>query len=63
MGRRRHAVDCEVVTEREQQTAFAGDLDKLVARYRAEFQMSYASVIGCLHLMAAMLAIEANEDE
>ncbi len=49
------------MTDKEQTDAFAGDLDKLVERYRQEFQVSYAIVIGTLQIKIWLLSHEANE--
>lgn len=45
----------------EQTKAFADDLDKLVERYRAEFDMTYASVIGVLQMKSFLLCEEAAD--
>jgi hypothetical protein len=47
----------------EQTEAFATDLDRLVDRYRSEFELTYAQVIGALYLKAGFLVIEAAEGE
>jgi hypothetical protein len=47
--------------DKEQTKAFAGDLDALVERYRSEFDLTYAVVIGVLYLKAHMMAEEASE--
>lgn len=53
------------MTDKEQTDAFADELDKLVERFRQEFEMSYASVCGVLHLKIHLLFQEAisREDE
>ena len=48
-----------MVSEKEQTDAFFGDLTALVDRYKAEFDLSYAVVLGCLALKAHQLADEA----
>lgn len=50
------------MTEGEQTTAFANDLDKLVDRYRLEFDMSYAAVVGTLQMKSWLLSQEANDE-
>lgn len=50
------------MTENEQIEHFATELDKLVDRFRSEYQMAYASVIGILHIKAHLLADEAVEE-
>ena len=50
------------MSDKEQTEAFAGDLDKLVERYRAEFGISYAVTVGVLHLKAHLLCEEASEE-
>lgn len=47
----------------EQIAHFESDLDNLVERYRKEYDISYASMIGMLHLKAHILCVEANEDD
>ncbi len=49
------------MTEKEQTDAFADDLDKLVERYRQEFEVSYAVVIGTLQMKSWLLSQEASE--
>lgn len=49
--------------ETEQIIAFENELEALVHRYRHEFNMHYASVIGVLHIQAHVLTREALEDD
>ena len=42
---------------------FAGELDKLVERFRAEFDLTYAAIIGVLHIKAHMLISKAMGNE
>jgi hypothetical protein len=49
------------MTDKEQTEAFADDLDKLVERYRQEFEISYAQAVGSLQIKAWLLCSEANE--
>lgn len=55
------------MTDREQIQAFADDLDRLVERYRDEFEISMAGVIGALEFKQFTLMSEAQnraiEDE
>lgn len=48
------------MTDREQIQAFADDLDRLVDRYRAEFEISMAGVIGALEFKQFVLMQEAQ---
>ena len=48
------------MTDHEQIIAFSNDLDALVNRYRVEFDMTYAAVIGVLHMRAHTLCAEAE---
>lgn len=48
------------MTDKEQTDAFANDLDKLVERYRQEFDMSYAQVVGTLEMKVHLLCDEAQ---
>lgn len=50
------------MTEGQQISAFADDVDRLVDRYRSEFDMTYAAVVGVLFMKAQLLCIEAGED-
>ena len=49
------------MTDKEQTDAFADDLDKLVERYRNEYEISYAQVIGTLQMKSWLLSSEADE--
>jgi hypothetical protein len=49
------------VNEKEQIDAFADDLDKLVHRYRSEFDLSYAAAVGVLQMKSWLLCSEAAE--
>jgi len=51
------------MNEKEQIQAFADDLDRLVDRYRGEFDLSYASVVGTLNMKAHLLCSEAGQCE
>ena len=42
---------------------FCTEVTTTLHRLQMEYDMSYAEIIGCLHIMAAELAIEALEDE
>ena len=50
------------MTPSEQTRAFCNDLDKLIARYASEFDLTYATLIGCLTLKTKMLCDEAAEE-
>ena len=47
----------------EQIEHFAGDIDKLVDRYRSEYELAYASVVGVLQVKIHLLCAEAQERE
>lgn len=47
--------------ETEKIDAFASDLDRLVERYRKEFCITYAAVVGTLHIKASLLCNELEE--
>jgi len=42
---------------------FVDELERLIDRLRAEYEMTYAEVIGCLELVKADLLSEATEGE
>ena len=48
--------------EKRQIKAFAEDIERLVDRYRNEFDLSYASVVGTLHMQASTLCLESQEE-
>lgn len=50
------------MSQQEQIAAFANDLDALVERYRAEFDLTYASVLGALTMKAHTLMNEAIDN-
>lgn len=45
----------------EQVKQFADELDRLVERYRDEYDLTYAAVVGTLHMKAYLLCGEAGE--
>ncbi len=47
--------------DKQQIFAFADDIDRLVERYRSEFDMTYAAVVGVLFMKAQLLCGEAGE--
>ncbi len=47
------------MTDGEQTDAFADELDKLVERFRQEFEISYANVCGVLQMKIHLLFQEA----
>jgi len=51
------------MTEKEQTDRFCHDLDNLVERYRNEYEMTYASVVGALHMKAWLMCQESTEQE
>jgi hypothetical protein len=50
-----------MMDDKQQIFAFADDIDRLVERYRSEFDISYASVVGVLFMKAQLLCGEAGE--
>ncbi len=44
----------------EQGAAFARDLEALVNRYRREFDLTYAQIIGFLHMEAYVMCAECS---
>ena len=51
------------MSEEEQISALADDLDALVGRYRDEFDLSVAAVIGVLQFKAFLVMCHAREYE
>jgi hypothetical protein len=49
------------MTDREQLDSFGNDVDALVERYRHEYDMSYAVVVGVLVMKAHLLCDEVAE--
>lgn len=49
------------MTNNEQTNAFADDIDKLIERYRQEFEMTYAQIVGVLHMKSWLLRDEASQ--
>ena len=49
------------MSEHEQIQHFADELDKLVDRFRSEYEIAYGSIIGALHIKAHDLIDEAND--
>ncbi len=45
--------------EKQQQTAFANDLEALVERYQHEFDMTFASMSGVLYCFATRTVMDA----
>jgi len=50
------------VDQQSQTSAFADDLDCLIERYRQEFDVTYASVVGVLFMKAHLLCQEAENE-
>lgn len=48
------------MNDQDQTQAFASDLEKLIDRYRDEFDVRYAQIVGVLHLQAHFLCSEAK---
>ena len=51
-----------MMTEKEQIAAFAADVTAVVNRYRSEFQITIASAIGVLHVVAWEILTEEQDD-
>lgn len=51
----------QALSDKDQVTQFANELDKLVERFRAEYNISYAGVVGTLEIKAWLLCQEASE--
>lgn len=49
--------------KKEQIFQFGDELDKLVERFRAEYDLSYAAVVGALQMKIHLLCKEASELE
>ena len=49
------------MTDKEQITHFANDIDNLVDRYRSEYDMTYAAIVGVLQMKSHLLIVEASE--
>lgn len=43
-----------------QASHFANDLEALIMRYRREYDLTYASLVGVLHLQTHLLCCEAE---
>lgn len=51
------------MSDREQVQHFESELNKLVDRFRAEYEISYAAIVGTLQIKAHMLCAEAANSE
>lgn len=51
------------MTHPQQITAFATELDKLVDRFRSEFELPVVSVLGVLQLQQHLLLTEITAEE
>jgi len=40
---------------------FANDLERLINRYRSEYDITYAQLVGVLHIQSHLLCREAEE--
>ncbi len=49
------------MTEQEQIAHLANDLDALIERYRSEYELTLASVVGVLEMQKFLLCQEAQE--
>lgn len=49
------------MSAKEQTDHFANELDKLVDRFRSEYEMSYAQVVGVLEMKKWLLCSEVEE--
>lgn len=48
-----------ILDEKQQQTAFANDLEALVERYQSEFDMTFASMAGVLFCFATRTVLDS----
>lgn len=51
------------MTEQEQIFHFGDELDRLVNRFRSEYEISYAAIVGVLFMKAHLLCGEAGNQE
>lgn len=51
------------MSEAEQVRQFADELDRLVDRFRSEYEMTFVATVGVLHMKAHLLCQEAAERE
>ena len=49
--------------EKEQIKHLRDDLERLIQRYRSEYEITYASVIGVLHVTAFELLYQAHAED
>lgn len=49
------------MSEKEQIAHFANELDALVDRYRSEYDMTYAGIVGTLQMKVFGMCKEASE--
>ncbi len=49
------------MSDNDQVKHFADELDKLVDRFRDEYELSFAAAVGALHMKAYLLCSEAEE--
>jgi len=49
------------MTQPDQAQHFANDLEALITRYRHEYELTYSTLIGVLHLQTFMLCREAEK--
>lgn len=50
------------MTDKQQTASFADELDKLIERFRSEYDMSYAQVVGVLEFKKWLLCSEVSEE-
>lgn len=50
-----------LMTDKEQMDHFANDIDALVERYRTEYEITYAAVVGVLQMKIHLVCDEASE--
>ncbi len=50
------------MTEQEQTVRFSADLDRFIEQYRLEYDLTYATIVGCLTIKATMMTLESLED-
>ncbi len=59
---RRKSIPNPAMTEAEQIVAFESELDALICRYRSDFTMTYASMIGVLQIQVHILITDACDE-
>ncbi len=48
--------------QKEQQVAFSNELESLIDRFRSEYDLTYASIVGVLQITAYLLCRESEDN-